>query len=419
MYKSSRKNLELEDIKMASYGYVAINKAGKEIKGTIEADNPEKVKSDLKAQGMTVLEITEQGLLTKDIELDFGGAPTPRDMSVFCRQFVSMIRAGVTILDALKMLADSTENKKLKKAVQGIRVSTEKGESLADAMKEYPKVFSDLMVNMVAAGEASGSLDISLERVATQYERSNKTQGLVKKAMMYPIIVCLVAIAVVIVMLVVVIPNYTEMFKDMGTELPALTLAVVAMSDFVKEKWLILIPAIGAVVFGIMQFKATDAGKHLFGQIALKIPLTKNISTKTASAQMARTLSTLMAAGVPLVEAVDIVSGIMQNVWFKEALEKARDEIVVGRPLSEPLEECGLFPPMVYYMTRIGEETGNTEEMLDKLADYYEEEVEMAVQTLMAAMEPMIIIGLAVIVVPLLGACMAPMMKLYESLGNL
>ncbi len=404
---------------MASFGYVAINKSGKEIKGSLEAENYEKARSELKGQGMTILSLEEQSLLSKDIEFNIGGAPTTRDMSVFCRQFVSMVRAGVTILDALKMLSEATENKKLKKAIQGIRVSTEKGESLAGAMKEFPKIFPSLMINMVAAGEASGSLDVSMERMATQFERSNKTSAMVKKAMMYPLMVCIVAIAVVIVMLVVVIPSYAEMFKDLGTDLPWITIAVMAMSNFIKSKWFILVPVIAAIAFGITQFKQTDAGKHLFGKAVLLIPAFKNLVTKTAAAQMARTLSTLMGAGVPLVEAVEIVSATMENIWFKEALEKAKDDIMVGHPLSVPLQECGLFPPMVYYMVQIGEETGNTEDMLDKLADYYEEEVEMAVQTFMAVMEPMIIVILAVVVLPLIAACMAPMLKMYEALGTI
>lgn len=404
---------------MASYGYEAINKAGKEVKGSIEADSMEKAKSDLKMQGMTILSLTEQNMLTKDISIDIGGKPTTRDLSVFCRQFVSMVRAGVTILDALKMLAEATENKKLKEAIMAVRVSTEKGETLANALAEHPKIFPSIMINMVAAGEASGSLDKSMERVATQLERSTKTKALIKKAMMYPMVLCFVTIAVVIVMLVVVIPSYASMFADLGTDMPAITLAVMIASNFIKEHWILLIIVVAAIVFGFLQFKVTSTGKHFIGKIALKIPAVANLVTKNASAQMARTLSTLLGAGVPLVEAVGIVAGIMENIWFKEALEKATEEITIGRPLSEPLQASGLFPPMVYHMIRIGEETGNTEEMLDKLADYYEEEVEMAVQTLMAAMEPMIIVVMAVIVGFLIAACMAPMLSMYDTLNNL
>lgn len=404
---------------MASYGYEAINAAGKQVKGSIEADSIEKARSDLKNQGMTVMELKEQSVLTRDINIDIGGKPKARDLSVFCRQFVSMIRAGVTILDALRMLTEATENKKLKQAINEIRINAEKGETLASAIAEHPKVFPELMVNMVAAGEASGSLDKSIERMAIQFERSNKTKALVKKAMTYPIMVLVVAFIVIIVMLVKVIPSYVDMFADLGTDLPGITKAVMAASDFVIDKWFILVPCIAVIAYVFAQFKRTDAGKHFFGRLSLKIPAVKNLVVKTASAQMARTLSTLMGSGVPLVEAVEIVSQTMTNVYFKEALEEARDDIVIGQPLSTPLQRCGLFPPMVYHMIRIGEESGNTEEMLDKLADYYEEEVEMAVQTLMAAMEPLFIVVLAAIVLVLIAACMAPMLSMYEALDNL
>lgn len=401
---------------MASYGYEAIDATGKQVKGSIEADSIEKARSDLKNQGMTVMELKEQSVLTRDINIEIGGKPKARDLSVFCRQFVSMIRAGVTILDALRMLTEATENKKLKQAINEVRISAEKGETLASAIAEHPKVFPELMVNMVAAGEASGSLDKSIERMAVQFERSNKTKALVKKAMTYPIMVLVVAFIVIIVMLVKVIPSYVTMFADLGTELPGITKAVMSASDFVIGKWFILVPCIALIVFGFSQFKRTDAGKHLFGKLALKIPAVKNLVVKSASAQMARTLSTLMGSGVPLVEAVGIVSQTMTNVYFKEALEEAKDDIIIGQPLSNPLQRSGLFPPMVYHMVRIGEESGNTEDMLNKLADYYEEEVEMAVSTLMAAMEPLFIVVLAAIVLVLIGACMAPMLTMYDAL---
>lgn len=404
---------------MATFAYEALDKKGNAVKGTVEAENIDLARAEIKNQGVTLLDLKEQGALNKEINIDIGGKPKPRDLSVFCRQFVSMLRAGVTILDALKMLGDATENKKLKEAINGIRVATEKGDTLSSAVAEYPKVFPELMVNMIAAGEASGSLDVALDRMATQFERSAKTGAMVKKAMIYPIVVCIVAIVVVIVMLVVVIPSYMEMFKDLGTDLPGITVAVMNASNFVIDKWFILLPIVIAIVVAVLSFSKTDTGKHAFGKAAIKIPAVSNLVVKSASAQMARTLSTLLAAGIPLVEAVEIVSQIMTNIYFREALEDAKSEVMVGQPLSRPLETCGLFPPMVYYMTRIGEETGNNEEMLDKLADYYEDEVEMAVAGLMSAMEPAIIVVLAGVVGVILGACMAPMLTMYESLGSL
>lgn len=401
---------------MVKYAYEAINKLGAEVKGTLEGNSDKEVISKLKSQGLIVISVKEQSFLTQDINIQIGGYPTARDLSVMCRQFVSMNKAGVTIIETLRMLYEQTENKRLKDALKEVRVNIEKGDTLAQALADHPKVFPDLMVNMVAAGEASGTLHIALERVSTQLERSNKTQALVKKAMIYPIAVFCVAIVVTIVMLVVVIPSYESMFADLGTELPAITKFYVAMSEGLQNYWFIIVPLIGAAIAGIIALSKTDSGKHLFGKMALSIPILKNLTVKSASSQMARTLGTLLGSGVSLVEATGIVSSIMGNVYFKEALKEASDQVAIGMPLSRPLEESGMFPPMVYHMLRIGEESGNTEEMLDKLADYYDEEVEMAVQSLMAAMEPMIIVVLAVVVGGLVAACMAPMLTMYTAL---
>jgi len=404
---------------VSTFAYEAMNSEGKLIKGSLEADNIDRARDSVKAQGLTVVSVGSTNALSKDIKLDLSKKPSVRDLSVFCRQFVSMVRAGVTILDCLQMLGESTENSKLKAAIFDVKTSTETGMSLAGAMAEHPDVFPSLLVSMVTAGEASGSLDVAFDRMAKQFESSSRTQSLIKKAMIYPIVVVIVAIVVVIVMLEVVIPTYTSMFAEMDTELPAITKAVVAMSDGLKAYWFIIIPVIGAIGFGIITFKNTDQGKHFFGKIAIKFPLTHDITVKSASALMSRTLSTLIGAGLPLVEAVDITSGVMTNIYFKEALEHAKEEITIGQPLSRPLEEAAIFPPMVYYMIRIGEETGNIEDMLNKNAEYYEEEVEMAVASFMAMLEPMIIILLAAIVGVLIGAVMAPMLAMYQGLDNL
>lgn len=404
---------------MADFAYEAIAADGKVVKATIQADSEELARVQLKNKGLIVTNVSEQSVLNKEISLSFDRKPSPRDMAVFCRQFVSMSRAGVSILECLNLLREQTENVVLAKTIREVQSEVEKGEPLAAGLAKHPKIFSDLMVTTVNAGEQSGSLETSLERMADQYEKSAKTAALIKKAMIYPIVVAVVAVAVVVVMLVVVIPSYTDMFADLGTDLPAITKAVVVMSDFIVQKWFILVPVIAVLVFLIKTYLATPSGKRLVSTISLKLGITKNMVTKSACSQVARTLSTLLAAGVPLVEAVDIVGDTMQNLLFKDAMRYAKDEVIKGVPLSVPLEESGLFPPMMYHMVRIGEEAGNTEEMLTKLADYYDEEVEMAVQSLMAAMEPMIIIVLAGVVGVLIGAVMAPMLTMYQALDSL
>ncbi len=401
---------------MATFGYEAVNKAGKVMKGSMEADNEAIVLAELKAKGLTVMSVKAQNALTKDINIDIGGYPKPRDLSVFCRQFVSMTKAGVSIIDALKMLGEQTENKKLQKALIQVRVDVEKGEPLAEAFRAHPKIFPSLLVSMTAAGEASGSLDIALERMATHFEKSAKTKALLKKAMIYPVVLCVVMIAVVVIMLLVVIPSYEEMFASLDTELPAITKGMIAMSAFLKTKWYIPVAVVILVIIALKAYAKTNSGQHVFGKLALLIPAVKKLKQKEASSMMARTLSTMIASGVPLVDAVGIVANTMTNIWYKEALLDARDQIMMGVPLSQPLETCGLFPPMVYHMTRIGEESGNTEDMLTKLADYYDEEVEMAVQSLMAVMEPAIIVVMALVVGVMVYAVLTPMMDMYNAI---
>lgn len=401
---------------MATYSYEALNKLGKEMKGAIEASSESEAVSKLKEQGLIVININPQSFLSKDLNIEIGGYPKPRDLSVMCRQFVSMNDAGVTIMESLRMLSEQTENKKLKEALKEVSVGIEKGDTFSQALAEHPKIFPSIMVSMVAAGEASGTLSIAMDRVAVQLERASKTQALIKKAMIYPCVVLFVAVIITIVMLVKVIPSYETMFDSLGTELPAITKFYVALSRGLTQHWFIVIIVTVALVIGISYFAKTNTGKHFFGKLAIKLPIIKNLTVKSASALMARTLSTLLASGVPLVEATEIVSGVMKNIYFAEAIKDAAEQVAIGMPLSRPLEDCGLFPPMVYHMLNIGEETGGVEEMLDKLADYYDEEVEMAVQSLMAAMEPMIIIVLAVVVGGLVAACMAPMLTMYQAL---
>lgn len=404
---------------MPSFGYVAIDKAGVEVKGSINAENKEKVLKEVKQMGMIPIEIVEQSIWTRDIEFDFEKKPTARDLSVFCRQFVSMTKAGVTIIEAMKMLVEQTENKALKKATEAVRAGLEKGESLASSMREHPKVFPKILISMVTAGEASGSLDVAMERMSVQFETSSKNQGLMKKAMIYPIIVVLVALGVIGVMLMLVIPSYSEMFETLDAKLPPITVAVLALSSFVQENWFGIIVGVSLTILIVKAYFTTNSGQHLWAEIQFRIPIVKNLVVKSASANMARTLGTLLAAGIPLVEAVDITANTMNNVLVREALLDAKDQIMMGIPLSEPLKESGIFPAMVHHMMKIGEEAGNTEEMLMKLSQYYDEEVEIAVQSLMAAMEPLVIIVLALVVGVLVMSVILPMMSLYDTLNSL
>ena len=403
---------------MAEYIYRAITKSGKEIKGKIESETLEKAKTELRNRDMYLTEISEAGVLQKDIQINIGQKITTRDLCLFCRQFVSLQRAGVTIIETLKMLSEATENKTFSNVLTNVCKNVEKGETLADSL-DMENTFPKVMIKMTAAGEATGSLDTAYERMALQFERQAKLKGMIKKASIYPIIVCIVAVIVVIIMLNLVVPSFQGMFVDMDVEMPGITLAVIAASDFMQKHWYVLVAIIVLLAVLFKWFKNTSRGEGILAKIALKLPLFGDITIKSASANFARTLSTMIAAGIPLVEAIDITAGTMTNYYFKKALLDAKESVIAGVPLSAPIKECGLFPPMVHHMARIGEESGNMEEMLSKLADYYEEEVEIATQSLMAALEPIIIIVLAVIVMVIIGSVLAPMLTMYEGLENL
>lgn len=402
---------------MATYEYIAVDKMGKQKKGTMEAQNEDRVKEFVKNEGLIPISVKEQNFLNKDISLGSKKVKA-RDLSVFCRQFNSILAAGVTILNALQMLSEQTENKTLREVTKEVQIDVEKGESLTSAMSKHRETFPPLLIHMVEAGEASGSLEIAFERMAIQFEKQAKVQGQVKKAITYPIVVICVAIIVVIVMLVVVFPQFKDMFDSLGSDLPPITKVVIAMSNFVKNFWWLLIILLGLVVLGIQTFRKTPNGQLFFSRLALRVPVVNQLTVKSASATFARTMSTLLAAGIPLVNGVEIVSKIIGNVIVRDALSGTVDEIKRGVPLSVPLRESEVFPPMVHQMTRIGEETGNVEGMLEKVADYYEEEVEVTTASMTALLEPMIIIVLGVIILFILLAIYSPILGLYSALDQ-
>lgn len=404
---------------MANFTYVAIDPKGKEKKGTVEADSKEKALQAVKAKGLVPLSVAEETILNKDISFSLSKGTTVRERSLFCRQFTSLLRAGVTIIDALGMLADQTENKGFSKAIRKVQQNIQKGETLSDSMNKFPEYFPPMLVNLVAAGEASGSLDVSFERMAVQFEKDAKLKGMIKKAMTYPMVVLIVAVAVVIVMLAYVVPSFMGMFADLDIEMPGLTLAVMAASDFVKSHLFLIIALLLVIGIGIKAFTSSERGKGIISYLGVKIPKISDFTVKSSASRFARTLCTLTGSGIALVDALEISAKTMGNTLFRDAIIDAREEVLKGVPLSEPLAKSGLFPPMVVHMIKIGEDTGDLEAMLEKLADYYDEEVELATQSLMAVIEPMIILVLAVVVGVLIGAVMMPMLTLYQGLDTI
>lgn len=404
---------------MSTYAYTLLESSGKQKKGSIDAANRDVALSELRKAG-TVINLEEANALNKDLNISFlEKKPKPRDMAVFCRQFVSIVDAGVPVVSALDMLGEQTENKMLAKAIAECKSSIEKGETLHSAMAQHPKVFPDIFVTMVEAGEASGSIDRSFERMAQQFEKSAELKAAVKKATIYPIIIACLTVAAAVLLLTFVVPTFKTMFDDLGTELPGITKFVLALSDSLQNSWYIWLGSIVALVVLIKLFKRSPTGVHFFARLSLKIPLFGRLATKSASASLSRTLSTLVAAGLQLTDALEIASGTMKNIFFREDVLKARDQVMVGAPLSAQFKQSGLWPPLVHHMINIGEDTGSLDSMLDKLADYYEEEVKQETERVMAVMEPLIIVVLALVVGGIVISVILPMASMYDSLNNL
>ncbi|GHV33545.1 type II secretion system protein F [Clostridia bacterium] len=409
---------------MPEFSYVAVSNGGKEEKGHISADGEKDARNSLRKQGLLVVKIAEQGPSSGEINLSslkiFRKKPKARDLSVFCRQFVSIISAGIPIVAALEMLEEQTSNKALSHAITETRISVKKGESLADSMRKNERIFGGRMfISIVTAGEASGSLDVSFSRMAEQFEKDTKLRDLIKKASIYPIVILVLLVAVIAVMLVVVIPNFVEMFEQLDSKLPGITLAVIAASDFMVARWYVVLGVVAAVIVALRVFSQSTLGKLLFSQLMLKIPVVSSLTVKTASARMSRTLATLLASGIPLIHSLEITASTMTNMLFRDRLLAAREDVAVGNPLSDGIRRGRLFPVLVPQMMKIGEESGNMDTMLGKIADYYDEEVEQTTAQIMALVEPAIIIVMALVVGFIVIAVMSPLVSMYEQLGNL
>lgn len=404
---------------MPGFSYVAVDKRGKEKRGSLEAETRERALEQLKAEGLIPVSVREQGALNKEIDFSIGKKVKPRDLSVFCRQFVSITQAGVPMKEALQMLSEQTENKWLKRAISEVLLNVEKGNTLADSMRSQPDIFPPMLVNMVEAGEQSGSLEMAFSRMAVHFEKEAKLKATIKKATIYPIILVIAAIGVIAVMLLFVIPIFIDMFADLDIEMPALTMFVMNSSKWMTSHWYVVLAIIVGVVVAYKLIYKTTQGRLTIDRIKMKMPLFGKLTVKTACSQFARTMSTLLMSGISTIDALETTSKIVNNIHYTNAMLKAREEVMKGVPLSEPLEASGIFPPMVYHMTGIGEETGNVEEMLEKMADYYDEEVEMTTQSVLAAMEPIIILFMALIIGTLVIAVISPIASMYSGLDNL
>lgn len=400
---------------MPGFNYTAINRNGKRVRSSLDASSIETAKSSLRGAGYTILDIKEQTTLNRDIEIPFLGNPKAKDMAVFCRQFVSILRAGVSVASVLAMLVQQTGNKKLRAAIREMQADVEKGESLATSMRRHPKIFPAILVNMVSAGEASGNLEESFRQMELYFERSKRTKSKVTSAMIYPCVLIVVMIVVLIVMMTKIIPNFLKTFEDMDAELPKLTQGVMAVCEWFKSWWWVPLLVLVALIVGGVLFHRTDKGKHFFGWLARKTPVVGNLTVKTACATFCRTMEVLIGSGLTLTDSMDLAASNMGNIYYLEAIRDARALVAEGTPLRESLVRTGIFPPMVSNLVGVGEETGDLQSMMGKVADYYDEEVDEATKKLLNLMEPAIIIFMAVFVVIIVLAIYLPMINMTKA----
>lgn len=404
---------------MPNYTYSAVNSGGKVLKGTVQADRKEDAVAKLKARGIFPTSVEEANALNSEINIGFlNKKPKPKDLSVFCRQMNSILSAGVQMTDALDMLGEQTENKSLANSIRACRQKIAGGVALSEAMQEQ-KCFEGIFATMVAAGESSGNLEMAFDRMAEKFEKDTKMKSLVKKSTMYPIVLAVVTVVVIVVMLTFVVPKFQDMLSQLGTEMPALTQFVIDASEFVKNNLLYIIIGVVAFVFAFRKFKATNVGKHILGKISMKVPLLGPLTVRTACSNTARTLATLLAAGLPMLDALEITADTMTNIWFKEALLQVKKDVSVGATLSEAMTNCNMYPPMLCHMAKIGEETGNIVGMFDNTADYYDQEVQASTEQVTAAMEPMVIVVMAGVVGTMVIALLMPMISMYGNMDNM
>lgn len=400
---------------MPGFNYTAINRNGKRVRSSLDASSIETAKSSLRGAGYTILDIKEQTTLNRDIEIPFLGNPKAKDMAVFCRQFVSILRAGVSVASVLAMLGQQTSNKKLRAAIREMQADVEKGEALATSMRRHPKIFPAILVNMVSAGEASGNLEESFRQMELYFERSKRTKSKVTSAMIYPCVLIVVMIVVLIVMMTKIIPNFLKTFEDMDAELPKITLGVMAVCEWFKSWWWVPLLVLAALIVGGVLFHRTDKGKHFFGWLARKTPVVGNLTVKTACATFCRTMEVLIGSDLTLTDSMDLAASNMGNIYYLEAIRDARALVAEGTPLRESLVRTGIFPPMVSNLVGVGEETGDLQSMMGKVADYYDEEVDEATKKLLNLMEPAIIIFMAVFVVIIVLAIYLPMINMTKA----
>jgi type IV pilus assembly protein PilC len=400
------------------YEYQVRDRQGRIVEGELEGDSAEAVATKLKSMGYSPLQIDEVKTTGMNMEVNVPGMNRVKlkDLAIFSRQFATMINSGLPLIRALTILVDQTENKKLAETIELVRADVEAGSDLSTAMSKHPKIFSKLIVSMIRAGEASGTLDTVLLRIAAMIEADVRLRSKIKSAMTYPIIVFVFAVVLSGVMLVFIVPVFADMFADLGGELPLLTRVLVNLSNFVAS-WagvitFIVVPA--GLWFAYKRVRATEKGRFTLDVMKLKVPVFGPLFHKIAMSRFARNLSTLLASGVPILQALEITADTVNNGPVGAAVKDVQDSVREGQSIARPLSSHEVFPPMVVQMIAVGEETGNVDGMLDKVADFYDTEIEATTESLTAMMEPLMIGVIGGIVGGMVIALYLPMFQIFD-----
>lgn len=403
---------------MAKFVYKGRLNNGQSAEGVIEAETKHEAISLLKKDNIFATQVAKEGFGNKKVQISnpLMGI-NARDLSAFCKQFQTMAKAGVSIVEALDILRRQSEKKLMREKVEALYQDVQKGIPLSKSMKRHSRVFPKLLVSMVESGEVSGQLDSIMGRMAIHFNKEDKINAKVKGALVYPVALTMVAIAVIMILVIFVVPSFIDMFSDFGIEMPLITMILYRVGLFMKKYLILLILGVLLLGYGIYRYLKTDEGAGIFDRFKLALPVIGNVNRKIITMRFARTLSAMLASGVPIIDAMQTISGIMGNSVFVKAIESTLEQVKKGEGIAAPLESIDLFPPLLVSMIRVGEETGALDSMLETTADYYDEEVDIAIESMIKLIEPAIIIVMAFVVGGILLSIITPMIKLYTDLN--
>ncbi len=403
---------------MPIYQYKGKNVQGKNVKGTMEAESKNEVAVSLRRQNVFPTEIVNEAQLGREIKLTRTKKKiTVKDLSIFCNQFSTIIRAGISLIECLDILRKQSENTTLQEILDQIFEDVQKGVPLSKSMSKHPKAFPQLLINMVESGELSGQLDLIMKRMADHYDKEYKLAMKIKQAMVYPIILIVASILISIVLITLVLPNFINMFKDFGVPLPLLTQVLLAVGDFFKSYWYVVFGAIVLLIILFQRFISTPDGKLKFDDVKLHMPIFGPVNRKISTSRFSRNLSTMISSGISIIDSMEMVSRVIGNARISIGIEEALDQMKKGDGIASPLSRLKVFPPMLISMIRIGEDTGNLESLLETTADFYDQEVDVAIQSMLQLLNPLILLFMGAVVGTIVMAIALPMFEMYSHLS--